>query len=520
MDKLRLKIPMNDRVGILLDISRIFVEQNINIMAVELADSSVFFEIERPTENIQHAVFSRIRLIPDVIDIQVVDLLPLQEHNEQLKAVLAAVKDGVIAVDYQGIITQYNPASESIIHVPAKDAIGKHLSAIFPPNIPLFSAIRNGEYYNNCEMMLERTGSHYLTSGGPIIDEDDHIIGAVATMKDIKDVRTMFYLISGQTNQSFGEIIYASKAMQRVVSMAKTISRGNSSVLIRGETGTGKELFARAIHAASSRSKNMFVPLNCAAIPDSLLETELFGYRDGAFTGAVKGGRVGLFEFANHGTIFLDEVGELPTNLQAKLLRALQDGKIRRVGDTREIATDVRVIAATNASLEDMIEKGTFREDLYYRLNVIPLFIPPLRERPEDISLLAGYFLKRFAVRLHKQVSEFSDTALRKLTTYHWPGNIRELENVIERAVNVANSDVIIAEQIILDQDYTPHEPNIDAGQPRTLEQMVSEVEREALAKALNQYRTLRQIGEALGLSHTAVLKKLRKYGLSQTQKA
>lgn len=519
MEKLRLRIPIVDRIGLLLDISRILVDHNINIRAVEVEPNNLYFEIERPPADIQTKVIKHIKNIPNIIDVQELDLLPHQEQAEQLKAVLASVEDGIIAADQHGIITQYNPAAEKIIRVAAKEALGKHLSAIFPPNIPLFTAINKGQSYRNCEVMLERTGSHYLTSGRPMIDEDGHIIGAVATMKDIKDVRTMFYLISGQTNESFGEIVYASNAMQRVVTMAKAIAKGDSSVLIRGETGTGKELFARAIHAASSRSAKMFVPLNCAAIPDSLLETELFGYRDGAFTGATKGGRIGLFEFANHGTIFLDEVGELPVNLQAKLLRALQDGKIRRVGDTCEIATDVRVIAATNASLEDMIAKGTFREDLYYRLNVIPLFIPPLRERPEDIPLLAEYFLKRFAIRLNKKVTAFSNNALTKLTDYHWPGNIRELENVIERAVNIANSDVIIAEQIIFDQDYTSRESPMLVQQSSTLQELIDKVEREALIKALAQHNSLRQIGSSLGLSHTAVLKKLRKHGLTLPKK-
>lgn len=518
MDKLRLKITFIDRVGLLLEISQIFVNHHININAAELQDTNLYFEIDQPPANIQLAVTNYIKTIPDVVDVEEISLLPHQEHAEQLKAVLAAVNDGVIAVDRHGYITQYNPATENIIHVTAKNAIGKHLSAIFPPSIPLFAAISKGQSYTNCEIMLERTGSHYLTSGRPIIAEDGHIIGAVATMKDTRDIKTMFYTISGPANQSFGEIIYASKTMHHVAEMAKTIARGDSSVLIRGETGTGKELFARAIHAASKRAKKMFVPLNCAAIPESLLETELFGYRDGAFTGAAKGGRLGLFEVANHGTIFFDEVGDLPANLQAKLLRALQDGKIRRVGDTQEISVDVRVLAATNAGLEEMITKGTFREDLYYRLNVIPLFIPPLRERIEDIPILANFFLNRFCTRLQKQVSAFSDTALKKLSEYHWPGNIRELENVIERAVNIANSDVLLAEQIVFDQDYTPHECPSQP-QHRTLEQIVSEVERETLLRAMGQYRTLRQIGEDLGLSHTAVLKKLRKYGLSLAKK-
>jgi transcriptional regulator of aroF, aroG, tyrA and aromatic amino acid transport len=257
----------------------------------------------------------------------------------------------------------------------------------------------------------------------------------------------------------------------------------------------------------------MFVPLNCAAIPDALLESELFGYEDGAFTGAAKGGKHGLFEFANGGTIFLDEIGELSSHLQAKLLRVLQDGKVRRIGGKREIPVNVRILAATNRILEDMLMKETFREDLYYRLNVIPLFLPPLRERNEDIPLLARFFLQRFAAKLQKQVTIISETALRKLTAYHWPGNIRELENVVERAVNIVEGQVILAEHIILDQDIAQRTPGAVAGE-RPLDETLAEVERELLTKALTKHRTSRQLGAALGLSHTAVLKKLKKHGL------
>ena len=228
--------------------------------------------------------------------------------------------------------------------------------------------------------------------------------------------------------------------------MAKTIARGDSTVLLRGETGTGKEMFARAIHEASPRAARMFVPINCAAIPDHLLESELFGYEEGAFSGAAKGGKKGLFEYAAGGTVLLDEVAELSSPLQAKLLRVLQDGKVRRVGGTKEINVNVRLMAATHRNLEDLMVRGLFREDLYYRLNVIPLFLPPLRERPEDIPLLVDLFLRRFAARMKKPVPLVGEVAMAKMIRYAWPGNIRELENVVERAVNeyfVANAQRI-----------------------------------------------------------------------------
>ena len=512
MKSLRLRIPNVDRVGLVLDISHILAVRRININSMQVERNTIFLEIEYPDEDIRQSIIQALKNIPQVVDVFEADLMPYEEKTEQLKAVLASVSDGIIAVDHQYRVTQYNPAAEKIIRIPHAEVIGKPITNIFPAEIPLVDAVKHGRVYDNMEIVLERTNSHYLTSGRPVIDQAGRIIGAVAILKDIGDVRDLVYSVTGQLSLTFGELVYASDAMQRVITMAKAIAKSDSTVLIRGETGTGKELFARAIHAASPRANEVFVPVNCAAIPDTLLESELFGYKDGAFTGACKGGKQGLFEFANEGTIFLDEIGEISAHLQAKLLRVLQEGKVRRIGDPREIPVNVRVLAATNRNLEEMIAKGAFREDLYYRLNVIPLFVPPLKARREDIPLLAQFFLRRFAVRLQKPVNTISETALNKLTYYHWPGNIRELENVIERAVNIMDGTILLTEHIIFDHDYTPRE--YETVSERTLEQLVAEVEREALTKALTRHHTLRQLGSALGLSHTAVLKKLRKYGL------
>jgi len=352
-----------------------------------------------------------------------------------------------------------------------------------------------------------------------MFDHRGRIIGAVAILKDISDVRALVYTVTGQLPLTFDQILFESSSMQRVVTLAKTIARGDSTVLIRGETGTGKEIFARALHAASPRAEKTFVPINCSAIPDTLLESEFFGYEKGAFTGAIKRGKQGLFEFADGGSIFLDEIGELAPHLQVKLLRILQDGKVRRIGGTREVPVNVRILAATNRNLEDLLQKGWFREDLYYRLNVIPLFLPPLRARKEDIPLLAQVFLKRYAARLQKPEATIRETALRKLMEYHWPGNIRELENVIERAVNIMTGTVVLEEHIVLDQRAAPQVEATPSADTRSLEEIVAEAERAALAQAMERYPTSRKLGSALGLSHTTVLKKIRKYALHPPKK-
>lgn len=514
MDNLRLRITNIDRLGLVLDISQILAARRINIISMELEISTIYLEIKALTYAEKQSLLAELSSIPQITAISEINLMPHQERSEQLNAVLTSMSEGIIGIDLARRITQYNPAAEKIVRLPAREVLGRYFEEIFPSDGPLLDTLQHGTLYNNREIVLEQTKSHYLSSGRPIIDRSGRIIGAVAIIKDIGAVRELVYTVTGQLQITFDEILFTSQAMQRVVTLAKSIAKGESTVLIRGETGTGKELIARALHAASPRKNKIFVPLNCAAIPDTLLESELFGYEDGAFTGAMKGGKHGLFEFANGGTIFLDEIGEIPSHLQAKLLRVLQEGKVRRIGGTREVPVDVRILAATNRNLENMIANRMFREDLYYRLNVIPLFIPPLRERRDDIPLLVQFFLKRCAVRLHKHVEILSQTALEKLCSYHWPGNIRELENVIERAVNIVTDNMILGEHIIFDQDYTPPSTAMAAACNRTLEQIIDEVERDVLIKTMTKHTTSRQLGAVLGLSHTAVLKKLRKHGL------
>jgi TyrR family helix-turn-helix protein/PAS domain S-box-containing protein len=509
---MKLRIPNIDRVGLVLDISRVLAEQGVNITAMEVELNTTYLETEPLAPEIEEAIIGDLRKIPQVLDVVRIDLLPHQIRTEQLKAVMASVGDGIIAIDQESRVTIFNPAAETITRIRAQEIIGKPITDFFPPDIPMLEALQHGMIYNNREILLERTRSHYLTSGRPIFDQNGRIIGAVAILRDIRDIRDLVHTVTGPLPVTFDQILFRSHAMQRVVDLAKTIARGDSTVLIRGETGTGKELFARALHSASQRADKMFVPIHCSAIPDTLLESELFGYEKGAFTGAIKGGKQGLFEFADGGSIFLDEIGELSPHLQVKLLRVLQDGKVRRVGGTREMQVNVRIIAATNRNLEEKIQQGWFREDLYYRLNVIPLFLPPLRARKEDIPILTEAFLKRFAARFSKPVNAISETALKKLMEYHWPGNVRELENVIERAVNIVNGSMVLGEHILLDQELTRRPEVFPPSRPRSLEEVVCEAERAALAQALEKYPSARKLASALGLSHTAVLKKLKKY--------
>jgi DNA-binding NtrC family response regulator len=303
------------------------------------------------------------------------------------------------------------------------------------------------------------------------------------------------------------ELVFAGRAMQAVRKLVHDVASTTANVLIYGESGTGKELIARTIHLLSPRNKSGFIAINCAAIPENLLESELFGHEKGAFTGAIQG-RQGKFELAGGGTIFLDEIGEMPLALQAKLLRVLQERLFERVGGSKEIKADVRVIAATNRNLQDEVTQHRFREDLYYRLNVFPIQLPPLKDRADVISLLAGYFINRFSAQIGKKLRGFEKEALNAMEQYAWPGNVRELQNVVERAVILAQGTV-----------RSSNLPDALLRQPEPILQdsrdALKSVEREMIIKALGRNRDNRRLtAEELGLSRRALQYKLKEFDL------
>jgi len=456
-----------------------------------------------------------LRSLPDVYRLREIEVLPHEERERQLKAVLDSVSEGIIAVDKRGMITTLNPVGEQILQVNRERAIGRHLSEVVPADLPMLRILETGQGYNNKEIILttKRGRSHYITTGRAIKDERGETVGAVAALKDMSEVRELVFSLTRPPAITFSDIIYASEAMARVVEMAKMVARGNSTILIRGESGTGKELFARAIHAAGPRRRKPFVALNCAALPDALVESELFGYEEGAFTGARRGGKQGLFELAHQGTIFLDEIGELSPHLQVKLLRVLQENKVRRVGGREEIPVDVRVIAATNRNLEEMVRKGDFREELYYRLNVIPLYIPPLRERLEDLPALVENCLQKFNRVLKKRVKRVHPRVLERFRQHTWPGNVRELENVLERAMNLVEGEVIRPEHIIIEDLSAPGSGHQEIS-GASLKELKEQLEREVIARMLAKYGAARPAARALGISHTALLRKIEKYQL------
>jgi PAS domain S-box-containing protein len=375
--------------------------------------------------------------------------------SNQIKSIVESMHEGLLAIDKDFNIVSCNYKCENLLGLKRDDVEGNKISLVWDIE-DLDKVINNGDIirdkeiaYNNLKNKNNLEEKRFLCSLIPINDslkpeEKSLISGAMILFQDISDARERIYkMASTAADTTIDHILGESEAILNVKRRAIQVATSDSTILITGESGTGKELFARAIHFASPRKENTFVSINCGAIPDMLLESELFGYEKGAFTGADKSGKPGKFEIAHRGTIFLDEIGDLPLHLQVKLLHAIQNRQIDRVGGVKPIDIDVRIIAATNKNLEEMIKEKQFREDLYFRLNVIPLIIPPLRERGHDTELLLDFALKKFTKLLNKSIESFSEDAISALLKYNWPGNVRELENVVEYAVNMENSDKI-----------------------------------------------------------------------------
>jgi PAS domain S-box-containing protein len=447
-------------------------------------------------------------------------------HEELLfKDIVEIAYDGLVMVDTEGHIQMLSHAYADFLGIEQESSIGKHVTEVIE-NTRMHLVAKTGKQ----EVAdLQKINENYIIATRTPILKEGKVIGALgkvlfenvdqftALSKRVKSLEHELKKYKGdfrernKASYTFDHLIGNSPAFMNVKQQAKKVSKSDSNVLLLGESGTGKELFAHSIHNESSRAMGAFVKVNCAAIPSELLESELFGYEEGSFTGAKKGGKAGKFEVADGGTIFLDEIGELPMHMQVKLLRVLQEKEIERVGSSGSITVDVRVIAATNRNLEEMVSKGEFRLDLYYRLNVMEMMIPSLRERKSDIIILAKYFLDKYQRIMKKRVTGIHDRVLRLLRFYSWPGNIRELENCIERALNLVDEGEIIKPEH-LPEEIVGH---INISFVRSLAEVMEETERNTILSCLeitkgNKSETAKQ----LGISRTTLYEKMNKYGL------
>jgi len=443
----------------------------------------------------------------DETDLQALtsEISNLKEVQILLEAIISSTQDAISVVDARGLGILINPAYTRLTGLSSEDVIGQPADVdIVEGESMHYRVLQTHEPVRNAKMKVGPRRRDVIVNVAPIV-VDGEIKGSVGVIHDISEMRQLTEELAQarerirrlEAKYTFTDIIARSAAMTAALESAKRAAATPATVLLRGESGCGKELFAHAIHHVSDRHYHQFVRVNCAAIAESLLESELFGYEEGAFSGARKGGRKGLFEEADHGTIFLDEVAELTPSTQAKLLRVLQEKEIVRVGSARAIAVDVRVIAATHANLEKGMVDGTFREDLYYRLNVMPIVIPPLRYREEDLEPLTVHLIRKFNHEYGRNVTHLSADALALLHNYRWPGNVRELENVIGRAmiqlsyqegeIQLQHIDLpMSAETAVLSQSLTPNDAPTDwSDASESLDQIVERAERAAILAAL-----------------------------------
>ncbi len=436
-------------------------------------------------------------------------------RNSYMNAIIESIDSGVIAVSRKGLITQINSLGKEILSGYGKALVGKPIINLFGTADEWEQMILNGSGYDDREVFIQKGNKniHLFVTVKPISGTQNRVQGLIVVFHEIRRIRRLVNEMAGtQARFVFEDILGTSHEIQIAKNQAMLAAAGVSNVLLLGDTGTGKELFAQAIHNQSERSNHPFVAINCGAIPRELLESELFGYTGGAFTGAKKGGRPGKLELASGGTVFLDEIGDMPMDMQVKLLRVLQIGEVCRIGEHKPIIVDLRIIAATHHDLKKEVEKGNFREDLFYRLNVLPINIPPLRERGGDIIHLAEHILDRCRRVLKKSRVEFSADAKASLMGYGWPGNVRELENVVERAVNLVESDQIEPFLFGVNQGSVRN-PSV-AG-PAQKVRPLQDLEKQAIADALQTLSgNLSQVARTLGISRATLYNKIKKHRL------
>lgn len=432
------------------------------------------------------------------------------------EAILESISDGVFTVDLEWRITSFNRAAEQITGVPRREALGQRCCDVFRSSMcgddcALKQTLQTGKpVIGKTGYIINADGDRIPISISTAVlrDGDGQVIGGAETFRDLSEVEALRQELEGK--YKVGDLSSRSPLMQRVFDVLPAIAASPATVLISGETGTGKELVARTIHALSTRNRNQFVAVNCSALPETLLESELFGYKVGAFTGAHKD-KPGRFALAEGGTILLDEIGEISPALQAKLLRVLQERTYEPLGSTRSEKADVRVLAATNKDLAEQVRRGMFREDLYYRVNVVRVELPPLRRRKEDIPLLVDQFIGRFNRLRNKIVSGISGEALALLMAHDWPGNIRELENAIERAFVLCGDGLIGIEHLPIELTASVH--SADRGQDIRSSHDI--LDAEAIWSALERNGYNRQAAaRELGIHKTTLFRRIKRLGI------
>ena len=483
-------------------------------------------------------IMGAVAIFQDTTDVENLskELADAKNAVETLETILDSAYDRIVVVDTEGVITKFNKAYQSFLGVEEKDAIGKHVTDVIE-NTRMHIVVKTGKAEIGEVQKIQ--GDEMVVLRIPILKEGK-VVGAVGKVlfRDLQEIKALANKLDVTIREltyykkelrrfkgsryTFKNIVGNSENIKQAKELARMASASNSNVLIRGESGTGKELFAHAIHDSSMRRYGAFIRVNCAAIPANLLEAELFGYEGGAFTGAKKEGKPGKFELAQGGTILLDEIGDMPGEMQVKLLRVLQEKEVERVGGDKVIRLDVRIIASTNRNLEEMVNKREFRQDLYYRLNVLKIEIPPLRKLKEDIELLSKKMLVELNEELGTGICAIDSDVIDVLISHDWPGNIRELKNVLERAVNICKSERIQKKHLpiyLLDQAHEERKEievfGLQNDEDYSLESVLASAEKLAIERALEKTKNNRKkAAELLGIHRSGLYQKMNRFNL------
>ena len=505
---MRIDVFFSDRVGIAQEVLAELARRSFNVTAVEVDPPHIFIEAPELDERSFNALREHLFLLKGVLSVEPVGMLPGAQRRLYLDALLASQPDPVFAIDEAGRVVIANGAASAACRLAEGSLIGTSIQGLIGKPDLLRDLAAADYHLPACEVVI--SGEPFLLETMPLHETGGRVAGAVLTLHAPSRMGERMSALQNYDAGGFDAILGTSPEIEQLKQRAARMAMVDAPLLITGETGTGKELLAHACHASSSRRSQPFFALNCAALPENLAESELFGYSAGAFTGGLRGGKPGLLELADGGTVFLDEIGEMSPYLQAKLLRFLNDGSFRRVGGEREVRMNVRIISATHRSLEAMASSGHFREDLLFRLNVLNLQVPPLRERPGDILPLAHAFLARACAQAARPPMRLSQSACAAMLDNPWAGNVRQLQNVIFRAVTMTERSIIQAEDLELAQVTTPAQP----GEVLTLEQAVADFEKELLQRLYKEFPSSRRLAKRLGTSHSAIANRLRRYGI------
>jgi transcriptional regulator of aroF, aroG, tyrA and aromatic amino acid transport len=513
----RLEVLCEDRLGLTRELLDILASKSIDLRGIEIDISGIIYlncpDIDFDTFS---ELMAEIRRISGVKDVRKIQFMPMERHNTELLSLVDNLPDPVFAIDLKGAVDMANMAALSLLGQHKQDVIGTQIGTLLPS--VRFSRWSEGVNARTRESLVI-DGLDYILELMPVYIKDEAqnstLASTLMTIRSSQQGSQIEEILPLHNQLGFEYFVGLSNRHRALINQAKKLSVLDQPLLIEGETGTGKEMLAKACHSRSGRASKPFLVLSCASMPDDVAETELFGHAPGSFNH--EQGHKGIFEQANGGTVFLDEIGEMSSHLQIKLLRFLQDGNFRRVGAEDEMHVDVRIIASTKHNLAELAEAGKFREDLYYRLNVLTLNIPPLRKRSNDVAPLLDLFVTKHAQQLGIDKPELDEELVDALANYQWPGNMRQLDNMVLRALTEMDGYVLKAENFNLPQPQAMGGTSTTLNLDGSLDEIMRDYESQILERLYQSFPSSRKLAKRLNVSHTSIANKLRDYGIRKS---